>query len=489
MTDRHGRSGVPAGFERYRSIVDSWDDFANAVVRPLPACVWVHPDRSSSAELRALLDEDGHGPTPIGWAPGAFRLACGERLGTRWWYVAGLCHAQEEAALLPTTMLDVRPGDRVLDLCAAPGGKTARIAFALGNRGTVIANDVSRHRMPALRDSLDRLGIVNVSVTRADGGSLPSAIGTFDRVLVDAPCSGEGTVRKISGAAAHFGASNARRLQGRQVALLRKAVQRCRPGGRIVYATCSFAPEENEAVVDAILRDDAGRSLRVVEVDLPGLTTSPGVTAWEGTRYAEDVRRAIRLWPHHNDTGGFFAVAIDKAGDDPAEGSAPYRFAAVDDDEWAPYVGGRFGIPEDVVRGYRLHRRTQRGPHLAAADHAPPVDPDPESVGIRFMKTKTLHPKLTTPGAQILGPHATRNVVDVTRSQLVPYLARTDIVIDRAQSAGCSGDGYVLVRHRGHVLGLGLYRAAAGLIESLVPKRWSTDRGPGAGGGRQPGPA
>jgi NOL1/NOP2/fmu family ribosome biogenesis protein len=383
-------------------------------------------------------------------------------------------------------MLDARPGERVLDLCAAPGGKTARIAFALGNRGTVIANDVSRHRMPALRDTIDRLGLLDVSVTRADGGSLPSAIGTFDRVLVDAPCSGEGTVRKISGSAAHFGAKNALRLQGRQIALLRKAVQRCRPGGRVVYATCSFAPEENEAVVDAVLREDGGRSLRVADVDLPGLVTSPGVTAWEGARFADDLRRAIRLWPHHNDTGGFFAVALDKDGDVPAEGGAPYPFGAVREDEWVPYVTGRFGIPDDVVRGHRVHRRTQRGPHLVALDHAPPVEPDPESVGIRFMKTKTLHPKLTTPGAQILGPHATRNVVELTTPQLVPYLARMDVALDRGQDDDCSGEGYVIVRHRGHVLGLGLYRAVAGRLESLVPRRWSTDRAPGGHGAPDP---
>ena len=477
MNEDHRRTGVPPGLERYRAIVDAWDAFEEALSRPLPTCVWAHPDRSSPDELRALLEEDGFGPTPIGWAPGAFRLERSEGLGTRWWYVAGLCQSQEEASMLPPAVLDVRPGHRVLDLCAAPGGKTARISFALGNRGTVVANDVSLHRMPALRDTIDRLGLVNVAVTRTDGGSLPSAIGTFDRVLVDAPCSGEGTIRKIAGSGGHFGAQNAVRLQGRQIALLRKAVQRCRPGGRIVYATCSFAPEENEAVVDAILREDDGRTLRVAEVDVPGLTTAAGLTEWDGSKYLDDLRHAVRLWPHDNDTGGFFAVALDKIGDAPVEPVEPFPFVAIDDDEWQPQIVERFGIPIDVVREYRMHRTTQRGPHLAAADHSPPAQPSPESVGIRFMKTKTRFPKLTTPGAQILGPHAVRNVLDLDAGQLTPYLARMDVELEPGQDRECSGDGFVIVRHRGHVLGLAFYRAVAGFLESLVPKRWSTARG------------
>ena len=392
-------------------------------------------------------------------------------------YLLGQVHPQAFTSCLAAIALCPEAGACALDMCAAPGGKTARLSFALGNRGTIVANDVSLHRMPALRDTIDRLGLVNVAVTRVDGSSLPGAIGSFDRVLVDAPCSGEGTVRKIAGAGGHFGAGNAVRLQGRQIALLRKAVQRCSPGGRVVYATCSFAPEENEAVVDAVLREDDGRSLRIAAVDVPGLRTAPGLTAWDGARYADDLRRAVRLWPQDNDTGGFFAVALDKHGDAPLEPVDPFPFVAIEYNESQPQVVGRFGIPIEVVGAYRLHRTTQRGPHLAAADHAPPAAPAPESVVIRFMKTKTRFPKLTTPGAQILGPHATRNVLDLDADQLPAYLARTAVALEPGQAGDCSGDGFVLVRHRGHVLGLAFYRDSADRVESLVPKRWSTVRG------------
>jgi 16S rRNA (cytosine1407-C5)-methyltransferase len=159
---------------RYRPLIDDWDAFAAALGRPLNPCVWANPTRISVAELAGLLSEQDLDPQPVPGLPGALRLAADTRAGQHWWYCAGLAHAQEAVSQLPATLMDLKPGQRVLDLCAAPGGKTAQIAFALGNRGTLVANDIAKVRIKALQGNLDRLGVVNVTTTCCDGANWPA---------------------------------------------------------------------------------------------------------------------------------------------------------------------------------------------------------------------------------------------------------------------------------------------------------------------------
>jgi NOL1/NOP2/sun family putative RNA methylase len=296
---------------RYRALVDDWDAFAAALGRPLPPCIWANPTRISVAELADLLAEQGLEAQPVPGLPAALRLPEETKAGRNWWYCAGLAHAQEEVSQLPATLMDLAPGQRVLDLCAAPGGKTAQIAFALGNRGTLVANDIAHARIKALQGNLDRLGVVNVTTTCCDGANWPSASGQFDRILVDAPCSSEGTLRRTPSLLPRLDPDSALRLGPRQRALLRKAVQRCRPGGRILYSTCTFAPEENELVVADILAEHPGL-LRLVPASVPGFIAMPGVTRWNGRELPSELAHCLRIWPHHRDTGGFFMAILEK---------------------------------------------------------------------------------------------------------------------------------------------------------------------------------
>ncbi|MEL7061519.1 MAG: RNA methyltransferase, partial [Acidobacteriota bacterium] len=145
----------------------------------------------------------------------------------------------------------------------------------------------------------------------ADGANLPTTLGHFDRVVVDVPCSCEGTSRKHPGLLDRPAAEHAR-YRGRQRALLRKAVQLTRPGGRLVYSTCTYAPEENEEIVAAALTEAAGE-LRVVPLEPASLRAAPGLDRWQGRDLPIELRGALRVWPHHNDTGGFFVALLEKA--------------------------------------------------------------------------------------------------------------------------------------------------------------------------------
>jgi 16S rRNA C967 or C1407 C5-methylase (RsmB/RsmF family) len=464
-------AGSPLG--RYRGIVDDWDAFAAALCRPLAPCVWANPSRLTPGELQGLLAEEGIASEPIPWLPGALLLPLETRSGQHWWYCGGLAHAQEAVSQVPALLLDLAPGQRVLDLCAAPGGKTAQIAFALGNRGTLIANDISNDRIKALQGNLDRLGIVNVSTTCSDGANWPAAGGTFDRILVDAPCSSEGTIRRRPSMLGRLDPASPARLAPRQRALLRKAVQLLAPRGRILYSTCTLAPEENELVVAEVLAEFGGL-VRLVPAALPGLAAGPGITEWQGCSLPRGLRHCLRIWPHHNDSGGFFIAVLERVPE--ASPRSPQQCSSADLDladapGWLDGLAAKYGLPDQAWGPYRAHRQTRRGLHLMAADHRPPAVPKAEGSGLFFHRTNVRPPKPTTAGAMLFGRTATRSRLVLTRDQRDRYLRRETFAPTPEQLAA-NPPGQVVVSYRGHVLGVAVLHRS-GVIESLFPSRWS----------------
>jgi 16S rRNA C967 or C1407 C5-methylase (RsmB/RsmF family) len=293
---------------RYAPIVDDLAAFLAAADRPLPRVVWANPLYGTLAEIDAGIRAECPVAEAVSWRPHTWRLPPDERPG-RWpLHTLGGIYGQEEAALWAGDLVGAQPGERVVDLCASPGGKAAQIAVAMADDGTLFANERSRGRLPALRHTLDRLGITCAVVTQFNGMHFPPVEGGYDRVLVDAPCTCEGTTRKSAGGRRTAPGEGYRdSIAQVQRALLRAGVRLARPGGTIVYATCTYAPEENEATLDAIPLDEA--VIEPIEAP-PGLTVAPGLTAWEGRRFRPDVINAARIWPHHNDTGGFFVARL-----------------------------------------------------------------------------------------------------------------------------------------------------------------------------------
>ena len=460
---------------RYRSLLPDWDAFLYTLSQPLAQCVAINPLRTDIDTVVRLLGQGSMPAERIAWHAGALRLPAYSRPGTHWGFCAGLFSIQEEASLLPVALLGPAPGLRVLDLCAAPGGKTTRIALALGNRGTVIANDAKRTRLGALGDAVRRMGLLNVTVSCHDGSKYPAADGQFDRVLVDAPCSSEGTVRKVVGNRFRPPGHDFRqRVVVLQRALLCRAVQLCRPGGRVVYSTCTFAPEENEAVVSAVLAE-FGPALRVLPVSVDGIAAAPGLREWDGSVFHPDLVHACRLWPQRSATGGFFAVALQRVGGAVAS-FASVTTASLLMPDLAPYVQ-RFGLPStrfDELRFFRQGRFVR----ACASDHLPPAGITAEFSGIAFERHAARRAKLTTTAATLFAQDARRNVVEVDGAGLAGYLARRDTGVSTAALAECDGDGHVLVRHQGVVVGIGLLRreATGARLISQFPKAWSGER-------------
>ena len=314
-------SMIEQALSRYRPLVGDWQLLVDACRRPLPLVVWANPVRfaqrrrlavalgyGEDAEIADLLRERGYVAEPLGWIADAWRIEGLERPGYTLENQLGLIHVQEEISLAPPVVLDARPGERILDMCAAPGGKTARIALSMDNRGTLIANDVRVHRLRALRSNCERLGMTNVVVTRIDGTRFPLEANPFDRILLDVPCSCEGNLRDTPIATGKGAAGSIKGRSGLQATLLGRAWKLLRDGGTLVYSTCTFAPEENEVVLDYALGADA-----VIEsFVIPGLVGDQGVVEWAGRRLRQDCRNLTRYWPHLNDTGGFTIAKVRK---------------------------------------------------------------------------------------------------------------------------------------------------------------------------------
>jgi NOL1/NOP2/sun family putative RNA methylase len=293
--------------DRYRDLVDDFGAFCAACERPLPSVVRVNTIKTTVERAREALADEGTDVEPT-WHDHLFALP-EDQPGSNWPYVHGWLHGQEAVSAVPAEVLAPEPGERVWDACAAPGSKTTQLGALMNDRGTLVATDTNLGRLSALRSNAERLGVTNVAVTHEDARnhSLKPFDGEpYDRALVDAPCSCEGTIRKNPDAFDDWTLEHVEGVAGVGKGVLRRAVQATRPGGTVVYSTCTFAPEENEAVLDYVL--DA-EPCETVAFDLP-LEHVPGVTEWRDETYDRSVRRAKRIYPHHNDTGGFFCAKL-----------------------------------------------------------------------------------------------------------------------------------------------------------------------------------
>ena len=239
-------------------------------------------------------------------------LAPGE-IGRSMEHLLGYYYVQEIASMLPVLALKPEPGELVLDIASAPGSKTTQIAAAMKNKGTIIANDVSLKRIKILASNMERCGATNAIITKKEGIALCKRLKDagflFDRILVDAPCSGEGTLRSSPITYQMWNPNTIKVLSRLQKGLLASALEILKPEGEIVYSTCTHAPEENEEVVDFVLKEFD--NVKIETIKLP-VKCRPGLTGWDGDDYNKEIQKSCRIYPQDNDTEGFFIAKLKK---------------------------------------------------------------------------------------------------------------------------------------------------------------------------------
>ena len=269
---------------------DEYDAFLQSLERPRAVALRFNPLKGEAPTLPFAEER-------VPWEPQGFYYDPDSRPGLHVYHEAGVYYLQEASAMAPVALLDPQPGEKICDLCAAPGGKTTQIAGRMLGRGFLLCNEINPKRAKILSRNIERMAVPNALVTNEHPQNLADRFpGFFDRVLVDAPCSGEGMFRKEEAAVTDWSQETVEMCARRQAEILHSAALLVRPGGRLVYSTCTFAPEEDEEAVAAFLAAH------------PEFEPEAVSTPW----FVPGENGSHRMWPHKLLGEGHFAAVLRK---------------------------------------------------------------------------------------------------------------------------------------------------------------------------------
>ena len=276
---------------------NEYEDFLRSLERPRAVALRFNPLKGDPPQLPFVRE-------PVPWEPQGYYYDPESRPGLHVYHEAGVYYLQEASAMSPVALLDPQPGERICDLCAAPGGKTTEIAGRMMGDGFLLCNEYSPKRAKILSRNIERMAVANALVTNEDTAVLAKRFpGSFDKVLIDAPCSGEGMFRKEEAAVTDWSVETVEMCARRQAEILHNGAQLVRPGGRLVYSTCTFAPEEDELAVAAFLDTHPDFEPEVI------------VAPW----FVPVENGGHRMWPHKLLGEGHFAAVLRKKGEEECE--------------------------------------------------------------------------------------------------------------------------------------------------------------------------
>lgn len=292
--------------EKMKKMLSSqYEDFLASYEQDVAHGLRINPLKGNAREIAGKITPLFH-LQKIPWAAEGYYYENDKKPGRHPYHEAGVYYIQEPSAMAVVEVLKPVPGDRVLDLCAAPGGKTSHIAGKLNGEGFLLSNEIHPQRAKILSQNVERMGITNAVVVSAEPAKLAKHFPEyFDKIVVDAPCSGEGMFHKDQIAIEHWSQTQVEICADRQLDILQSAAAMLKPGGRIVYSTCTFAPEENEGTIECFLRLSDEFELETID-GYAGF--EPGNPHWIEAGRSE-LSKTRRLWPHKiNGEGHFIAV-------------------------------------------------------------------------------------------------------------------------------------------------------------------------------------
>jgi len=294
--------------ERYSQIVDDEPAFFDCLMQPLPKSFRVNTLKSNIDNVKKRFAGYGIKLTQMPWYDEAF-ISDNLEVGSTLEHFHGDIYLQELVSMIPAITIkeELSNARLVLDACAAPGSKTTQMAAIMNNKGTIVANDLSYARIRALRFNLEKTGTINTVITNYDIRRMSK--NQFEVILLDVPCSAEGTFRKNSELSKIWTMKQILSNSHLQKQLITKAFDLLAPGGTLVYSTCTFAPEENEEVVNHLLEN---RDAKIEKIEIPDIHMSWGIEEWNTKQFDPQLKKTVRIWPHHNNTGGFYIAKVTK---------------------------------------------------------------------------------------------------------------------------------------------------------------------------------
>jgi len=310
--------------ERYRDLIPDYVQFLESLEGDLPVGIRVNELKADSQVVKELAEiNDKKLVKPFKELSFFQAQGDGERKfwGGRLEHHLGLYYLQALSSLFPVLALGARPGESILDLCSAPGGKSAFVAQEMKQQGPLICNEPDLNRRRVLKANLERMGVQNAATFAGTGEQLAFKEASFDKVLLDGPCSSEGTLRLINqrmkkkkkGNFLTYNADFRKQMRATQWELLKKACFLLKPGGTLVYSTCTYDPNENEAQVNRLLEHN--ESMKIAAIELPCAIhdrLTSGVVAYQGENYHPSLKNTYRVYPHRIDSIGFYFAKLTK---------------------------------------------------------------------------------------------------------------------------------------------------------------------------------
>ena len=302
---------LPYMIERYLHFlgVDGTIDLLKANEIPLTPSIRVNTLKIKTPDLKIRMEQKDFELSPIDWIPYAYNVIKESfNLGSTHEFLQGYYYIQNLASMLAAVILKPKPGDVVIDMCAAPGSKATHLAQIMRNEGTLILIDRNKARIPALEINLRRMGITNSIVINMDAVNLSNLNIKADKILLDAPCTGEGLIRQDPKRKRSRSVKDIEKMASIQKKLLKAGLESLKPEGELLYSTCSIAPEENELVIQDVLEEIS--SIKISEISKTyGVS---GLTEVFGKNLREDLGYSQRLYPHLHDTIGFYLCLLER---------------------------------------------------------------------------------------------------------------------------------------------------------------------------------
>lgn len=303
--------------ERMQKLLkEEYQDFLASYEKERKYGLRFNPLKAANKSKEIFLSQMPFELEPVPWTDEGFYYRQSAQPGKHAFHEAGAYYIQEPSAMAVVEVLAPKPGEQILDLCAAPGGKSTHIAGKMMGEGLLVSNEIIPGRAKILSQNIERMGIANAVVCNETPERLAESFPSyFDKILVDAPCSGEGMFRKDETAINEWSLENVKMCAGRQKMILENAASMLKSGGVLVYSTCTFSVEENEEMISSFLKEHEEFSIEKTELEgffEPGKRAQ--IEAWTENP-ATDIEHTIRLWPHKIDGEGHFIARIKKAGE------------------------------------------------------------------------------------------------------------------------------------------------------------------------------
>ena len=459
----------PAYLERMQHLLgDEFQAFLQSYQQPPSSGLRVNTLKISPGTFQALS------PFPLSsipWCPSGFFLTeTPTPPGKHPYHAAGLYYLQDPSAMIVAELMQPRASELVLDIAAAPGGKTTHLASCMGGEGILVANETHPQRVWELAENLERWGARNAIILNETPERLSAAFGElFDKVLLDAPCSGEGLFRKNEMARLEWSPKRVTSCALRQSAILRQAAGLVRPGGVLVYATCTFAPHENEAVIARFLQEHPHFELAPAPTPPGAASGRPEWARLDSTQdiqeiYTTPLKGAVRLWPHHGAGEGHFVAVLRKAGQPSQVERKPWQAPAASaqaarlfGDFCSDHLQGKIENGRLAQIGSYLYQIPSELPNLG---HLRVIHP---GLWLGTVKTGRFEPSHAL--ALALPAQLARQVISLDYETAATYL--------RGETLKLSGpDGWVLMTFDSFPLGWG--KRAKETIKNFYPKglRW-----------------